>query len=213
LVFIPGIRYEIGAACNLHAQGIGAGAQFKNKVMANEKSRGENAMESILSRVRLIVFDFDGVFTDNMVYVMQDGSECVRCCRSDGIGLQKLRDLGIEVVIISTESNPVVSARARKLKIRCIQDCPEKRTALERITRELGIALEETAFVGNDINDQTCLSCVGCPIVVHDAHPDVVPLALYRTRTAGGHGAVREVCDLFERALKESAGLKDKPVG
>ena len=70
-------------------------------------------------KIRLVAFDFDGVFTDNMVYVFENGSEAVRCFRSDGIGLQKLKQLGIETAIISTESNPVVSARARKLKIRC----------------------------------------------------------------------------------------------
>ncbi len=75
-------------------------------------------MKELISKIRLIAFDFDGVFTDNMVYVSEDGTETVRCFRSDGIGLQKLRQLGIEMMIISTEANPVVSARARKLKIR-----------------------------------------------------------------------------------------------
>ena len=84
-------------------------------------------IKEIISRIRLIAFDFDGVFTDNMVYVFENGSEAVRCLRSDGIGLQKLKRLGIETVIISTEANPVVSARARKLKIRCVQDCQDKR--------------------------------------------------------------------------------------
>ena len=76
-------------------------------------------LQETIQKIRLVAFDFDGVFTDNMVYVLQDGSEAVRCNRSDGIGLQKLKKLGIETVIISTESNPVVSARAAKLKIRC----------------------------------------------------------------------------------------------
>ena len=158
-------------------------------------------MEAI-RKIRLIAFDFDGVFTDNMVYVLQDGSEAVRCNRSDGIGLQKLKKLGIETVIISTESNPVVSARAGKLKIRCLQDCQDKRTALEKVAQESGIALGEVAFVGNDINDLPCLTHVGLPVVVQDAHPDVISLAAYRTKNRGGYGAVRELCDLFERALE-----------
>ena len=156
-------------------------------------------IEKIISRIRLIAFDFDGVFTDNTVYVLQDGSEAVKCYRSDGIGLQKLKRLEIASVIISTEANPVVSARARKLKMRCIQDCQDKRAVLEEIAREMGITLNEVAFVGNDINDQVCLECVALPIVVQDAFQDVVPLALYQTKRPGGHGAVREVCDLFER--------------
>ena len=158
-------------------------------------------LKEAIRKIRLIAFDFDGVFTDNMVYVLQDGSEAVRCNRSDGIGLQKLKKLGIETVIISTESNPVVSARAGKLKIQCLQDCQDKRTALEKVAQESGIALGEVAFVGNDINDLPCLTHVGLPVVVQDAHPDIVSLAAYRTKARGGYGAVREICDLFERAL------------
>lgn len=158
-------------------------------------------IQKIIRRIRLVAFDFDGVFTDNMVYVFENGSEAVRCFRSDGIGLQKLKRLGIEIVIISTESNPVVSARARKLKIRCIQDCRDKRGALQDIVREKGITFAEVAFVGNDINDEPCLAAVGLPVVVSDAHPDVTPLAVYRTKTRGGYGAVREICDFFERTL------------
>lgn len=160
-------------------------------------------LQDAIRKIRLIAFDFDGVFTDNMVYVFEDGREAVRCSRGDGMGLQKLKRLGIEAIIISTEKNPVVSARAQKLKIRCVQDCPDKRAELEIITQELDISLSEVAFVGNDINDEACLTCVGMPIVVQDAHPDVLPLAHYRTQKPGGNGAVREICDLFERTLKK----------
>jgi YrbI family 3-deoxy-D-manno-octulosonate 8-phosphate phosphatase len=156
-------------------------------------------LKDIIDKIRLIAFDFDGVFTDNMVYVLENGTEAVRCYRSDGIGLQKLKRLGIETVIISTEANPVVSARARKLNMRCVQDCQDKRAVLEEIAREIGITLNEVAFVGNDINDRSCLECVALPIVVQDAFPEVVSLALYQTKRPGGHGAVREVCDLFEK--------------
>jgi YrbI family 3-deoxy-D-manno-octulosonate 8-phosphate phosphatase len=161
-------------------------------------------LKDLIEKIRLIAFDFDGVFTDNMVYVLEDGTEAVRCFRGDGLGLQKLKKLGIEAVIISTEANPVVSARAHKLKIRCIQNCQDKRAVLKNIAREQGISLAEVSFVGNDINDLPCLKCVALPIVVQDAHRDVVPVALYRTRHLGGHGAVREICDLFERTLTVS---------
>jgi YrbI family 3-deoxy-D-manno-octulosonate 8-phosphate phosphatase len=115
--------------------------------------------------------------------------------------LQKLKKLGIETVIISTESNPVVSARARKLKTRCFQNCEDKVKTLENVARELGISLDEVAFVGNDINDRPCLILVGLPIVVNDAHSDVVSVVQYKTKNPGGHGAVREICDLFEQVL------------
>ena len=159
-------------------------------------------IEEIIPRIRLVAFDFDSVFTDNMVYVLEDGNEAVRCYRSDGIGLSKLKKLGIEPAIVSTEANPVVSARAQKLKIRCIQNCRDKRAVLEKLAQEKNITLQEIAFVGNDINDQACLECVALPIVVQDAYRDIVPLALYQTKRPGGHGAVREVCDLFESILE-----------
>lgn len=166
-------------------------------------------MEMDVRAVRLVVFDFDGVFTDNMVYVSEDGSEAVRCYRGDGIGLRKLDQLGIATAIISTETNPVVSARARKLKIHCLQGCEDKRATLVSMIEERGLSLQQVAFVGNDINDLSCLECVGFPIVVQDAHPDVLSHAKYRTQTKGGYGAVREICDFFERVLNSKMGMED----
>lgn len=154
-----------------------------------------------IRNLRLMVFDFDGVLTDNTVYVFEDGREAVRCWRSDGLGLAKLRRLGIEMAIISTEENPVVTARAGKLKLRCIQGVADKCRALEELTQDLGVSLEHTAFMGNDINDLPCLNIVGLPIVVQDAHPDVIGKAAYRTKASGGKGAVREVCDLIDHIL------------
>ncbi len=159
-------------------------------------------IKPIIRRIRLVAFDFDGVFTDNMVYVLEDGTEAVRCTRADGIGLQKLRQIGVDTVIISTEANPVVSARARKLKIDCVQNCKDKRGVLEDRIARTGISLNQVAFVGNDINDLPCLACAGLPIVVKDAHPDVIPAARYQTKNPGGHGAVREVCDLIAETLR-----------
>lgn len=163
---------------------------------------GGASLAELIRTIRLVAFDFDGVFTDNMVYVFEDGREAVRCTRSDGLGLSKLRGLGLATVIISTETNPVVSARSRKLATRCVQGCEDKRAVLDGLVVELGIALAQVAFVGNDINDLPCLTSVGLPIAVGDAHPDVLPYAAYRTSAPGGRGAVREVCDLFESVLR-----------
>jgi YrbI family 3-deoxy-D-manno-octulosonate 8-phosphate phosphatase len=162
-------------------------------------------LAAAVGRVRLVVFDFDGVFTDNTVYVFEDGREAVRCWRSDGLGLAKLARLGVEAMILSTETNPVVAARADKLGLPCIHGVADKATALEGLLADKGVAAEEAAYVGNDINDAGCLRRVGLPITVADAHPDVAGLAAYRTAAAGGRGAVREVCDLFERLLGETA--------
>lgn len=161
----------------------------------------DRSVEELIRVIRLVAFDFDGVFTDNAVYVLQDGTEAVRCNRSDGLGLRKLEACEILPIIISTEPNPVVTARSRKLGIRSIQGCSDKRAALESVAHEVGLSLDRIAFVGNDVNDLPCLTCVGLPIVVRDAHPDVIRFARYQTLAAGGHGAVREVCDLFERVL------------
>lgn len=159
------------------------------------------ALAELIRTIRLVAFDFDGVFTDNMVYVFEDGREAVRCTRSDGLGLSKLKGLGVAAVIISTETNPVVGARSRKLAIQCVQGCADKRAALDTLAADSRISLAQVAFVGNDINDLPCLTSVGLPIVVRDAHPDVVPHARYQTDRPGGRGAVREVCDLFESVL------------
>lgn len=160
------------------------------------------SLEECIRRIRLLVFDFDGVFTDNMVYVFQDGSEAVRCFRGDGLGLRKLERVGIENLILSTEVNPVVAARSRKLGIPCMQGCDDKRSALDAVVQQRSLSMAQVAFVGNDINDLPCLIRVGLPIVVRDAHPDVVPNARYQTQKRGGCGAVREVCDLFAGILK-----------
>lgn len=164
-------------------------------------------LDDLIRNIRLVAFDFDGVFTDNMVYVFEDGREAVRCSRADGLGLSKLKRLGIHSAIISTETNPVVSARARKLNLRCVQGVEDKRAALESILREHNLTLEQAAFVGNDINDLPCLMAVALPIVVQDAHPDVLPYARYQTKARGGYGAVREICDLFARVLGDLTGL------
>ncbi len=160
-------------------------------------------LQAALARVRLVVFDFDGVFTDNTVYVSQDGTESVRCWRGDGLGLARVKEAGVETAVLSTETNPVVDARSRKLAIRCIQGCGDKLAALKILVDELHVALSDVAFVGNDINDLACLSAVGLPIVVHDAHPDVLDAAALRTSAPGGRGAVREVCDRIVAARRQ----------
>ncbi len=167
------------------------------------KLAGSPLLEDRIRSIRLVAFDFDGVFTDNKVYVFQDGTEAVCCHRGDGIGLEKLKYLGIDCVVVSTEVNPIVGARGRKLGVPCVQGCQDKRVALEAIVRERRLSLEQVAFLGNDVNDRSCLEIVGLPMVVQNAHSDVISLALYQTKAKGGEGAVREVCDLFERVFEK----------
>lgn len=154
----------------------------------------------LLSKVRLIAFDFDGVFTDNTVYVSEDGVETVRCWRSDGLGLARLRNVGVQAFIISTEANPVVSARAHKLKLPCKQGVEDKAAGILSICAELQIEPQYTMFVGNDINDIPAFQSIGIPVGVSDAYPEIYPYIFYRTQKPGGLGAVREICDLVYNA-------------
>jgi len=158
----------------------------------------------LLSTVRLIAFDFDGVFTDNSVYVTQDGIESVRCWRSDGLGLDRLRSIGIEILIISTEINPVVMARAQKLKLPCKQGVQDKAAEILATCQDLQINPQQTMFVGNDINDIPAFQSIGIPVGVADSYPEIYPYILYRTQKPGGLGAVREICDLVFNTRKNS---------
>jgi len=153
-----------------------------------------------LKKIKLVLFDFDGVFTDNSVYISHDGIESVRCYRSDGIGISKLKTLKIPTYIISTESNIVVSVRAKKLKIPVLQNVKDKSKSVKKLCNDLNIKLEDTMFVGNDINDINALNIVGFPIGVLDSYPEIIPHIKYKTSKPGGHGAVREVCDLIFNA-------------
>lgn len=156
-------------------------------------------LDALVRDLRLVVFDFDGVFTDNTVLVFADGREAVTCWRGDGLGLRELRRAGIEAFVLSTETNEVVGARCRKLALPYTQSCDDKRAALLELARERGVELRHVAYVGNDINDLECLRMVGLPIVVADAHEDVLRSAKWRTKATGGRGAVREVCDMICR--------------
>jgi N-acylneuraminate cytidylyltransferase len=141
--------------------------------------------------------------TDNRVLTLDDGSEGVIANRGDGLGLERLRSCDVSVVVLSKEQNPVVTARCKKLGIEAVQGVDDKLQALRQWASDKGIGLGEVVFVGNDVNDLDVLEAVGCGVVVNDYHPDVLDAADVVLRQRGGHGAVREVCDLIERRLAE----------
>ncbi len=143
----------------------------------------------------LVVFDFDGVMTDNKVYLSQSGEESVRCDRGDGMGIEMLRDAGVVAVVLSKEQNPVVTARATKLGMECWQGVDDKWPLLEQKLRQRGIRREDVVYVGNDVNDLQCMEQVGCGVAVADAVPEVLAAADVVLSKQGGQGAVREVCD------------------
>jgi YrbI family 3-deoxy-D-manno-octulosonate 8-phosphate phosphatase len=157
-------------------------------------------LEPLLASVRFAVFDFDGVFTDNRVWTNDRGEESIACWRGDGLGLRRLDAAAVGYLILSTETNAAVGARARKIRAECVQGVPDKLPVLRDEAVRRGVTLEETAYLGNDVNDASCLEAVGIPVVPADAWPDVVPLARWVLTREGGRGCVREFCDAVWRA-------------
>ncbi len=145
--------------------------------------------------VDALVTDFDGVHTDDAAHVDAAGNESVRVLRGDGLGVARLRRAGVPVLILSTETDGVVSARARKLRVECLQAVEDKASALRAWMAERGLDPARVAYVGNDVNDLPALALVGWPVAVADARPEVLAAARVVLRSAGGHGAVREVTD------------------
>lgn len=161
----------------------------------------------------LVVLDFDGVLTDNAVWFADDGTELVRCSRADSLGLAMVRDAGIELLVMSTETNVVVTARCTKLRIPAEQGIADKGARLAALLDERGIDPARVLYVGNDVNDRGCLELVGTAVVVADAHPDVVPLADVVLTRPGGHGAVRELCDILLAATRRRSEPAAATVG
>jgi len=151
--------------------------------------------------VRLIVSDFDGVITDNRVWTDENGREMVAAVRSDSMRVSDLRARGIELVILSSEPNAVVRARAEKMGVRAIHgiDIRSKGEALQRLLAEKGIDPAQVVYIGNDLNDLPCFEIAGWAVAVADACPEVRRAADYVLSRGGGQGAVREVCELVLR--------------
>ena len=158
------------------------------------------------AKISLIVLDFDGVLTDDRVWVNAKGEEMVAANRSDGLGLERLRqETDIEVMVLSRETNPVVKARCEKLKLPVLQAILDKPAAIRQVLAKKQIPAEEVIFVGNDITDQVVFPEVGFAVTPADAHADVLRSADLVLARKGGKGAVRELCDMILARYK-SAG-------
>ena len=153
-----------------------------------------------LEDIRLLVLDFDGVLTDDRVWVSQDGTETVACHRGDGLGIEFLKRIGVDVAVLSKETNPVVRTRCHKLGIECHQGEDEKLETLRVIAASRGLAPPQIAYVGNDVNDLDCVRWAGWGVAVAGANHHLTTAADWTTQRHGGHGAVREVCDLILEA-------------
>lgn len=164
-------------------------------IILREKRRKHISL--LPSNIELVVFDFDGVFTDNRVILNENGLESVVCSRGDGSGISQLKQKGIPIIVLSAEENKVVGARCSKLGIECFQGIDEKLDALREVLSRKGIDTDNVIYVGNDTNDLKCIAAVGCGIAVADAHPQVLSVADIILESNGGHGAIRELCDLI----------------
>ena len=154
-------------------------------------------MDFVGKKIKLIVSDFDGVMTDNRVLVDETGKEAVYVSRADGQAVQMLKSTGIEIVIISSETNSVVKKRAEKLKIDCIHGITDKAECLKKYCEEKNISLRDIAYIGNDVNDFEAMQISGMKIVPQDGYDAVKNIADYVTKANGGYGVIREVANLL----------------
>lgn len=161
------------------------------------------------AKIDLVICDFDGVITDNRVWVDQDGRETVAAYRSDSPRVQELRERGIEVMILSSEPNPVVAARAKKMGVEAIHGVgiQDKGRVMREVLEQKNIEAENVVYIGNDLNDLPCFEVAGWSVAVADAYPEVIRAADYVLKARGGHGALREVCDLILNSINDPKGL------
>lgn len=159
----------------------------------------------VLKEIQLIVYDFDGVMTDNKVYVDQKGREMVQVNRADGLGVAEFRKLGIEQMILSTEENPVVNARAKKLNLPCMHGVKDKALALVDYCKRRRVEMGNVAYVGNDINDYEVMLLVGNAFCPTNAHPEIKRISDHVLKTEGGGGVIRELYDFLLNQINKGS--------
>lgn len=159
-------------------------------------------MHEILRSVKVIGLDFDGILTNGYVYCDQNGVETVRCSRKDGLGIEMLKAAGFSIIVLSKETNPVVTARCTKMGIPTAQGITTgagKAELLLKYLMKVGISLKSTLYMGDDLNDISVLQIVGVPATVANAHPLVLDIVRkrngYITKANGGEHAVRELAE------------------
>jgi len=165
--------------------------------------------KNIPLKPKLVVFDFDGVLTDNRVLVFSDGTEAVYCNRGDGIAFGMFRDSGVPTLILSKERNSVVAARARKLDVPCFHAIDDKLQTLTAYCSKRKLSLAEVLYVGNDLNDLAVMHKVGMTACPADSHPEVKKASQFKLKTMGGAGVAREVAErLLKLKYRDSVGTK-----
>lgn len=152
-----------------------------------------------LQDIDLIIFDFDGVFTNNKVYLSEDGKESVVCNRSDGMAIKALHGLSIKMIVLSTEKNKVVKYRAKKLNLECHNGISNKEFFLKRYIKKKGISFSNCLYVGNDLNDYDAMKCCKYKVCPSDSHNEIIKISNYLINVKGGDGVIRE---LLEKTFK-----------
>jgi len=173
--------------------------EIAKAIQATKKS--SDLKKLLPKKIQAIVFDFDGVFTDDTVITNSEGIEGIKCSRSDGMGIGLLHQLGIKMLVLSKEKNQVVRKRCQKLKLECFQGVDNKISYLSKWLKNQGINPINVIYIGNDINDIDCLKYVGCPSAPNNHHPDISQYIKLRLTKNGGEGAVRELCDLVANSF------------
>ena len=155
--------------------------------------------------IKMVICDFDGVVTDNLVITDQDGKESVIASRSDSMHIKKLRETGIEVMIISSEPNPVVMARAKKMGVEAIHNVgmQDKGRVMRDVLEQKNVKAENVIYIGNDLNDLPCFEIAGWSVAVADAYPEIIRAADHVLTKTGGHGAIRELCEIILKQLSD----------
>lgn len=161
-------------------------------------------LTKIASSVRLLLTDVDGVLTDGGVYYGAEGEVMKRFNIRDGMAVERLRSVGVDVGIITGEVSPSVQRRAEKLKIDLlVLGCKDKSGKLNEIMQEHGYAEHEIAFIGDDVNDLEVLKRVALPGSPSDALPQVLDVVRFVSSKPGGHGAFREFAEFIIKAKEE----------
>lgn len=152
-------------------------------------------MKISIDQISALVFDFDGVLTDNSVYLNDKGTEWVKCNRGDGLAFKDLNELGIKSFIISSEKNKVVLTRAKKLNIPAIIGVSDKVEALKELCFKENLELSRILYIGNDLNDLRAMLICGYSACPNDSHPKIKEIATFLLKKEGGSGIVRELLE------------------
>jgi YrbI family 3-deoxy-D-manno-octulosonate 8-phosphate phosphatase len=152
-------------------------------------------MKVSIDKIDAFIFDFDGVMTNNLVYIDQEGKESVSCSRADGLAFDVLHKLNIPSFILSSETNPVIKMRANKLRIKAIQGILDKEIAVKELANKYSYNLKNLIYIGNDLNDYQAMKICGYSICPADSHPIIKEISNLILQSKGGDGVVRELLE------------------